>query len=337
MVKFSISKDFQKKLIHLGDKKIFSLRSVLKFCSGYVALTLAYLIWGANIVIAKLTLLEIPVMTLAFLRFSLAVILLLPFILPMGKNHFKIKSKDLIRLTIAGILLITLNITFFYEGLQRTTATNASVIILIVPILAVIVGWIFLKEKIYAVNLFGIVTGLIGALTIIGFPLIFIGNLDSNVFFGNILLITGAAISVLGLLLTKKSLSTYTPLTLTFFLFLIGAITFIIPAFLEYLKNPTWINNLTIVGILGLTFITVLSTICAFYLLNVGLKTVDTFKVSLFQYMQPAVAATLAVPLLGERLSFSFIIGTCLIVLGVYWGTLGKVEHHYLHHTHHRT
>lgn len=318
-------------------KKKISPKDLFGLSSGFLALTLAHIIWGANIVVAKLTLFEIPVMSLAFLRFGLATILLIPFILPFSKTDLKIKSKDLVTLLTVGIFLITLPIVFLYEGLKLTTAINTSVITLIAPILSVIAGWLFLREKIYMANLFGIITGLLGTITIVGFPLFFLGNLNTTMFLGNMLLILSSIFSVIGLLLGKKLLNTYSPFTLTFYLFLIGAVSFLIPAIIEYIENPNWIMDVTIIGILGLLFITVLSTVCAFYLMNIGLKKMDTYKVSLFQYMNPAIAATLAVPLLGERISFSFILGTCLIVLGVYWGTLGKNEHPHIQDVHHRT
>jgi len=47
----------------------------------YIALIIAHLIWGANFVVAKVTLEEFPPMSLAFLRFSIASLLLIPFLL----------------------------------------------------------------------------------------------------------------------------------------------------------------------------------------------------------------------------------------------------------------
>ena len=112
-------------------------------------------------------------------------------------------------------------------------------------------------------------------------------------------------------------------------MFLIGSATFAVPAGLEFVQNPNWISKITILGILGLLFITILSTITAFFFFEWGIEKLGLARAQVFQYIQPAIAATIAVPLLQERVSFSFVIGTILVILGVYWGTLGKEEHHH--------
>lgn len=298
------------------------------------ALLAAHTIWGINFIIAKVTLQEFPVMSLAFLRFTISCILLTPFIWS-HRNNLKINVHDLPKLFILGVLTVSLHITLFYEGLTRTSTINASVLSLVVPFLSVFVGWIILREKIYWVNFLGIILGLIGAITIIGFPLIFTGNFLSKSLVGNTLILLSSIIFVIGSLLAKQVLEKYSPLIVITVSFATGILTFLIPALLDYLQNPTWIFKISIVGIIGLFYITILSTITAFFLYEWGIQKIGIIKANLFQYLQPAVAATIAVPLLNERVSFSLIIGTCLIILGVYWGTLGKDEHHHHPFSHH--
>src|SRR3989338_3836112 len=125
----------------------------------YLALIIAHLIWGANFVVAKITLQEFPPMTLALLRFAFASLFLAPFFFAESKK-IKINEVHLPKLVAIGVLIITLNITFFFEGIKRTTAINASILTLIIPMLSVLLGWWFLKEKIYLINLVGVGLGL---------------------------------------------------------------------------------------------------------------------------------------------------------------------------------
>lgn len=309
---------------------------ILKKPVFYLAIIAAHIIWGGNYVFAKITLGEIPMMSLGFLRYGLACLLITPFLLSLEARDKKIKLEHLPQLVLGALLLACINIAFFYAGLLRTTAINASVLELSIPVISVIGGWWFFKEKIYTANLFGIAVSLFGAISVIGLPLLFFGNFSSKELFGN-LLILGSAISfVAGSMILKKMLKIYKPLVITSIIFLTATVSFILPAFMEYLQNPNWILKVSILGIFGLIYITVLSSICAYFLLLWGLSKIPVSHANLIQYIEPAVAASLAVPLLGERISFSFIIGTLLIVLGVYWGTLGKEEHHIIHHRHHR-
>lgn len=303
----------------------------------YLAIIAAHLIWGGNYVFAKMTLQEIPLMSLGFLRYGLATLLIIPFLLSLEPKDKKIKLEHLPTLVLGGLLIAAINIAFFYLGLKRTTAIDASVLELSIPIISVIGGWWFLREKIYAANLVGISISLLGALSIIGIPLLFFGNFSAKQLTGNLLIIGSAISFVAGTMILKKMLKIYKPIVITAIVFLIATVAFSLPALMEYLENPGWVSGVSILGIFGLIYITVLSSICAYFLLLWGLNKIPISHANMIQYIEPAVAASLAVPLLGERISFSFIIGTCLIVLGVYWGTLGKEEHHHNHHKHHRS
>lgn len=303
----------------------------------YLALLFAHLIWGANFVVAKITLEEIPVFSLSFLRFALAALLILPFILVIKSEHKAIKVEHLPKLIGIGVLMVAFSILLFFEGLKRTTAINASVLMMVVPMLSVLAGWWFLKEKIFIVNLLGIIVGLLGSLVVIGLPILFTGNIVVSHMIGNFLILLASVSFVAGAVLSRQMLKHYPALFITGFAFFIGALIFIIPAASEYIQNPEWISRVSVLGILGLLYITILSSVTAFFLHNWGLSRTNLVQSNLFQYLEPAVAASIAVPLLNERISFSFIIGTCLIVLGVYWGTMGKNFHHHDQYRHHRS
>ena len=237
----------------------------------YLALVLAHAIWGVNFIIVKLTLQEIPPMTLAFFRFSLASLLLLPFLvisneppwtnicrifrfLPKiqtsqknsldeleGKTEKFIRKEDLPKIVIISILMVGLNIALFLTGISKTDVISASVLTMIIPVISVILGWSIMKEKIYVVNIFGILAGLIGAIAVLGIPLIPIGaGFGNNAMVGNFLIILSSISWVIGALLSKQILKKYSTLTITYMVFLIGAFIFLIPAINEFLQNPSY-------------------------------------------------------------------------------------------------
>lgn len=294
----------------------------------YLALILAHLIWGANFVVAKITLQEFPPMSLIFLRFAFACFFLAPFLISASKK-VKISKQDLPKLIAVGVFAITLNISLFFEGLKRTTAIDASVLTLTLPMFSVLFGWWFLKEKVYFVNLIGIFLGLLGSLVIIGFPQIFTGIISPEAFLGNILIILASICWVVGAVISKPLLSKYSSLVVTGVAFIVGTVTMLIPSAFEYYKNPGWSSQITILGFLGLGYMILLSSISAYFLFEWGLSKTSVVVADLFQYIEPAVATTLAVLVLGEKISHSFLIGALLIGAGVFMGTLAKQE---LHH-----
>lgn len=298
----------------------------------YIALILSHLIWGGNFVVAKITLQEFPPSTLAFLRFTIACLLIAPFFYAETKK-VKIDHKDFPKLIAIGILIITLNITFFFQGIVRTTAINASILTLIIPMLSVFLGWLILKEKVYLVNLGGIALGFIGAFIIIGLPQILSGKLNSNILLGNILILLAAISWVIGAVISRQMLAKYPSLVVTGIAFLVGTITFIFPAINEYVQNPGWVSNITILGGLGLAYMTFLSSVSAYFLFEWGLSRTNVITADLFQYIEPFVASFLAVLILSEKLSIQLVVGIILISIGVYFGTLAKEKHH-KHKTH---
>jgi drug/metabolite transporter (DMT)-like permease len=301
----------------------------------YAAIVMAHLIWGINFIVAKITLQEIPPMSLAFLRFTMAIFLILPFLI-FEKDKTKIQKTDLPWILLSGILMITFNIGLFYLGLEKTDAISAAVLTMTIPIASVLLGWTFLKEKVYVINLFGIFLGLIGAVLILGLPQILLGGrpFSPEVVTGDLLIILSSLAWVGGAIISKRKLSRYSPLTITTLIFAIGVITFLLPATGEYLHNPEWINKITYLGIFGLTFISVASSVSAFFLFEWGLKRVGIIKADLFQYIEPIVATFLGVWMLSEQIGFYFIVGSVLAILGVYWSTLGRESHK--HPKHHR-
>ena len=181
---------------------------ILKKSWPYVAIILAHIIWGLNFLVAKLTLAEFPPMTLAFLRFFLATLLLVPFLL--AEKKIKIEKVDLPKLICIGILMASLNIAFFYMGLSRTTVIDASVLTMVIPIISVLGGWVILREKVYSANLIGIILGLGGTIAVIGIPLLFLGvQISASMMLGNFLIILASVSWVSGAILSKTICNYY--------------------------------------------------------------------------------------------------------------------------------
>lgn len=300
----------------------------------YIALLIAHLIWGVNFIVAKYTLLEFPTGSLAFLRFAVATVLVLPFFLAQRKT-VKIDRADWPTLVSIGLLLVTFNIAFFFEGMSKSSVINASTLTLTIPIFSIILSWIFLREKVYLINILGILFGLLGAIITIRIPQIFIGTYSSSEVVGNVLIILSSLCWAGGSILSRKMLAKYPSLIVTSISFMVGTITFLIPALFEYTQDPNWPSRISMLGFLGLMYMTFLSSVSAYFLFEWGLAKIGIFRTNIFQYLEPVLAAFLGIILLGERLTFPFLIGSVLIICSVYLGTI-SIRHHLHHRKSHR-
>src|SRR3989337_3866488 len=95
-----------------------------KYQCAILALIGANIIWGAAPPIFKWALEDIGPFTLAFLRFFIAAIIILPF---AYKSLF-VERQDYLKLFLIGFFGVTLNISFFFLGLKFAPSINASVI-----------------------------------------------------------------------------------------------------------------------------------------------------------------------------------------------------------------
>lgn len=288
-----------------------------------LALISANIIWGAASPIFKLALENITPFTLAYLRFFLAAILLFPF----AAKHLWIKREDLGDLVLLSFFGITVNITFFFFGLRLTPSINAPIIGSTGPVLGYIASIIFLHEKPKFKVLSGTLVSLLGIFIILFQPILTRG-LDGQVL-GNLFLLIATIGAVEHSIFSKKSLGKYHTMTVTFWSFIIGSITFF-PMFIYELYKYHPLNALDVRGISGLIFGIFFSSALAYYLFEWGLKRVFTQEVGIFTYIDPIVAAVLAWFLLGESITTLFLGGSFLVFFGIFIAE-GRLHWHPIH------
>lgn len=291
-----------------------------------LALIIANLIWGTASPIFKLALQNITPFTLAFFRFSGAALLLLPFAI----NNLTVRKKDIRNLILLSVFGITINITFFFFGLKLAPSINAPVIGSTGPIFGYIAAIIFLKEKPKLKTLLGIIISLIGILTIVLQPLLTEG-IDGQIL-GNLFFILAMLGAVGHSIFSKKIMEDYPAITITFWSFVIGSLTFL-PLFLSEMINGSTLLNLDMRGYFGLMFGIFLSSAVGYFLFEWGLKQISTQEVGIFTYIDPLAAAVIAIPLLGEKITPVFVIGSLMVFIGIYISE-GRLHWHPFHKFH---
>lgn len=288
-----------------------------------IALIIANIIWGAASPIFKWSLENIQPFTLAYLRFLLGAVVLLPFC----RNLFQIERHDIGKLFLLTITGITLAIGTYFLGIQRTTSINVPIINSCAPMFLVLFAWIFLRERPKSKMMIGLVTALLGILIIIFQPLLQKG-LDGNVF-GNILILVSTLIGIVGTVVTKEIIKKYDPIVLTFWSFLIATVSFL-PLFLYEALYHASMQSLTLQGFTGIFYGGLFSSALAYILFNFALKNVSASETGLFTYIDPLAAVVIAIPLLGEIPQPLYILGTIFVFAGIYIAE-GRIPYHPFH------
>lgn len=281
--------------------------------TAYLLLTLTMAIWGGAIVVIKHTLQFIDPLPFLFYRFWFtSLILLPPFYLYIKKHPLPLTS--LPRLFFLGFLATTVNLWLLFEGMKSTTAINVSLISVFCPIMIVIGGALFLKEKVTVIEKLGLLVAVVGTTITLYQPLNTEEGASQNSLWGLTLVFLSYFAWVAYTLLLKKDSRNYHPLVITFFNFFSGLLT-ITPVFLlsRSFESPLIQSQ----AIPGLIYIVLLSSLVAYFAYNWGVSLIEASEATLFEYTKPIFVAPLAILWLGEKITPYFFLGLILITAGV--------------------
>ncbi|SFM08027.1 DMT family transporter [Pelosinus propionicus] len=188
-------------------------------------------LWGISFISIKIAVSEIPPTTMALLRFIIASVFL-RILLKKVEPNAKISRNDLPKMAAGGVLGITCYFYFENMGVQLSTAANASLIVSIVPIIAIGLDVLFFKSKITPLKLAAV------GIAVLGTYLSITANgkieFNSNHFLGNILMICAMISWALYTLINKSLQGRYSGICMTTYQTIIGTLCLVPVSILEY-------------------------------------------------------------------------------------------------------
>lgn len=275
----------------------------------YLALLIVNLVYGLNFVIAK-DVMPAYIQPSGFILIRVLGATALFWLFHAFYKQEKIDRKDFPRLILGGVFGVAANQLMFFAGLNLSTPINASIIMTATPITVLIMGILFLKERLTPLKIFGVLIGAAGAITLIIFSR-GSGDFSSKTLLGNVFVMLNAFSYAIYLVIAKPLMTKYKPLTVIKWVFLFGLI-FVIPFGTGELTQVEWqtfsfdIWWKVFFIIFFVTFIT--------YLFNVyALKYVNSSVVSIYIYVQPVVASIHAVYAGKDQLTW-LMVGCCLAI-----------------------
>jgi drug/metabolite transporter (DMT)-like permease len=262
-------------------------------------------------VLIKIGLKDIPALTFAGLRYTLAFACLLPFLL-RNKYRQQVKGlglKDFILFALLGLLYYTVTQGSQFLGLTYLPAASISLLLNFTTIIVVILGIFLLKELPSRLQWLGIVINLAGVLVYF-YPV----RMASGELFGLIVVIggvfTNAASSILGRKVNRDAAAH--PIVITTISMGTGGILLLaVGLAVQPLPHLSPINGLIV------AWLAVVNTAFAFTLWNITLQTLSAMESSLVNSTMLVQIALLAWVFLGEGLGAKEITGLVLAGLGV--------------------
>ncbi|AMR03544.1 TPA: DMT family transporter [Bacillus thuringiensis] len=287
---------------------------------GAICLSLAASIWGGMYVVSKYVLDFIPPLTLVWLRFIIAFVVLYGILKLAEKKQKKkvtIRKKDWLLFAWIGFIGYFISITCQFIGTKLSDAHTGSLVTSATPAFMAIFAALILKEKLTAHRLLSTIIATIGVIIVIGW------DIEIGSYFIGTIILVGAAITwaLLSIYVKIASIQFSSLVITTYAIFF--SLFFITPFMIGELQTSS-IGTVNTYVILGVLYLGIVSTAGAFFLWNKGLDLMDASIGSLFFFFQPIVGSLLGWLLLNETLNSNFFIGGMLIICSVFITTFEK-------------
>lgn len=283
-----------------------------------IAAALAYVCWGINTPAIKIAVESMPIPLFLVTRFIIIAIIMLPFVIYFWKP---MKRKDLLRQIVVSAFFAT-GIFLLSYGLTKTSVSHAAVLGMLNPIIMLLFAYLFLKDKVRAKSLTGILIALVGACIIVGYRSADSTEVTSSPqLLGDLAILLSVVCSVLGVITLKPLTKKYNPFQTT----LVGLSIGILPMAFYLIGNPEMVSFDTITaksfyGLLLSALTMALANILFFYAL--GKRKIS--QIIFYYYVEPVVIVVIAYLLLSEGFSLSYVIGSALVAAGLWIAETNK-------------
>ena len=278
---------------------------------------------ASNLVVARGGVEYVPPISLAFWRWTLVFLILLPFTYINLNKNYNIIKKEYKKLFFLGSMGCGVCGAFPFLAGQTTTVTNMGIIYTSSPIFIIMISSIFFYEKINLNKIIGLLTCLIGVLIIIikgNFYLL----INLNFTIGDLWMLAAAigwALYSIYLFYWKTKLEIFQRFTLIAFFGAVSLLPFYIGE--EIFFEKTIFNNDFFMWVF---FAAISPGIIAFTLYTIAQKKLGASLTGFTLYVFTIYGAIYGYFLFGEKLEKYHLVGTVLVFIGVYLAKKKNVQ-----------
>ncbi len=276
-------------------------------------------IWGLNVVFLKVLVENMPAQTMTAFRIMIAGVIAL--IIVLFTKELRRLTKREWTFTILGMIFgVMAHHLFLALGLQSIPASNASLILALVPIATAVLGVIFLGENLTKARITGFVLALFGVFLIQG------ATVDAfSLSIGEGMLFMSMFAQAISFIFIKKATATLDSKAVTTVMYLSGSLGLLI---LALVMEPSGLEGMAeaSVGVYAVLFMSgIVATGIGHMVFNSAIQKIGASKTAIFNNFVPFFGVIFSVIFLKEVININQIIGFVFIVTGVLFGT-GYIE-----------
>ena len=263
--------------------------------SGFILMTLSAFFFALCDILVKYISPSIGVIQIAFVRFLLGALILLPMLLSTGQS---MKGRSTRVLFLRG-LIGTLSFFCLLKAIAMIPLSHAIVLFYTFPLFATFFSFLLIKEPLTRLEITLIIGGTFGIFILI--------NPGSHAFtVGHTLALLAACCAGLVMVLTRKLRKINGPLIIYFYFCMVGGIASL-PFFVAHFSIPS-LPESSLLVLLAVIFL------IAQIFMNQGFKYCKASEGAVILMSEVVFTGIAGVVIFNDTLSLSFWVGACLIV-----------------------
>jgi drug/metabolite transporter (DMT)-like permease len=277
------------------------------------ALFACNLMWSLQFTCIKLTQNQVGAYSTVFIPMLLATIFMLPFVLKDIKANKNRKLSDLkifALLALVGQFPAQVLMTI---GTQKSTASNAGIICLTLPVVSALMAFFFLKEKMNTLRWVSFAVAIVGV-ALCSMKDILSSNFNAQYIIGNVLIFAGILGSGYYNTICKKIANDYTEMEMLFYTYIFMVIILAPVVFFKESSLIADIPNFTTNTWIGLILLTIFHNFLSMILFFMALKKLEAIQVALSNFLITFFALPIAAIFLHEKLGALAIVGGLLVL-----------------------
>ena len=270
--------------------------------------------WATNIIAGKEALRGFGALALAQMRvWGASVIYVALFLAWPGRPSLRRSRRDWAFLGLVALFGITLNQIFFIGGLARTSAAHTGLIVALGPVMVLALSRMLRMEALTLLKSVGILVSFCGvAVLTTGKG----GRGNGAHWQGDLLALAGSGVFAYFTILVKEAAVQSDALTLNTIIFILGSVL-MLPFTARQLLAVRW-SAMPPLAWWGLAYMVVMGSVLAYLLFAFALAELTPSRAAAFNYLQPLIAISLGVWMLGEKVTSGLTAGGALILVGLY-------------------
>ncbi|RAK56862.1 DMT family transporter [Phenylobacterium deserti] len=281
--------------------------------NGPLLLAATMLFWAGNSIAGRALAGVTPPITLAFWRWTLALLLVTPLALPHLRTDGAVlvqRWRTVLALSVTGVASFG---ALLYVGLHQTTALNSLLMQAAIPPLILLFAWVALRERTTRWQIGGVALSLLGVLVVVshGRPWDLL-HLDLNR--GDGIIFLGVVLYAVYSLILRRRPPVH-PFSLLWATFLTSMVL-LGPLYGWEFAGGARIH-LTAPAMLGIGYVALFPSFLAYLFFNRGVELLGPGSAGHFLHLQPFFGAILAVTVLGEAFRPFHAAGLLLIAAGI--------------------